>query len=282
MGLNIRAAARAILGRHPTLWFGLRELYRAVRGRTEPEFALLDQLVDSRRPAIDVGANVGAYSYRLSQLCPETVAIEPHPDLASELRRMLPAKVKVVQAAASDRAGEVLLRIPDAGFISTGLATVERANTLGGATERSVTVPCIRLDDLDVADVGFIKIDVEGHELAVLNGALSLIARCRPNLLVEAEDRHRPGAATSVVALMRSLDYEGFMLGRRRNVAPIAAFDPSLHQALTPPDLAALDHGQAPPSYVTNFIFIPRENADAWTARSAPPASGPEIKDLPG
>lgn len=268
VGPILRTAARSILSRHPKLWFDLRQRYRALRGRLEPEFALLHQLADPRRPAIDVGANVGAYSYRLSQLCPLTLAIEPHPDLAAELRRMLPANVRVVQAAVSDRTGEVLLRIPNAGPKSSGLATIEPANALGGSAERTIATPCMRLDDIDVDEVGFIKIDVEGHELAALTGARALIARCRPNLLVEAEERHRPEAVSSITESMRSLDYEGFMLGPRRQVTPIAAFDPLLHQALTPADLAALDRGQAPPGYIANFIFIPREHAGDWRART--------------
>ncbi|MDB5459876.1 MAG: hypothetical protein JWO72_1617 [Caulobacteraceae bacterium] len=267
-GRRLAAPAKALLKRHPSLWFAIRGAYRAVRGRAEPELALLRHLVDPARRAIDVGANVGSYSHRLSRLCLETIAVEANPDLATELRRMLPANVKVVHAAASDREGEVVLRIPEAGAVSTGLGTIEAANTLGGGRERTVAVPALRLADLGVQDVGFIKIDVEGHELAVLKGALPLIASCRPAILVEAEERHRPGAVASIADLLQSLGYEGFMLGRDRAPVTIRSFELAAHQALKPSDLAALDGGHAPPGYVSNFFFVPRERAAPWMAWS--------------
>lgn len=61
-----------------------------------------------------------------------------------------------------------------------------------------------RLDDIIKDDVGFIKIDVEGHELAVLKGATSLINRCRPVLLVECEERHSPGGTERLFKFLQS------------------------------------------------------------------------------
>ena len=50
----------------------------------------------------------------------------------------------------------------------------------------SVAAPCVRLDDVVEADaVSLLKIDVEGYELLVLQGAVGLLARSRPVLYVE-------------------------------------------------------------------------------------------------
>ena len=56
------------------------------------------------------------------------------------------------------------------------------------------------------------KIDVEGHELNVLNGAVELLERCQPVFLVEAEDRHRAEATRLVFEFFRSKSYRGFFL----------------------------------------------------------------------
>ena len=65
-------------------------------------------------------------------------------------------------------------------------------------------------------DVAFVKIDVEGHELNVLNGAVELLERSQPVFLVEAEDRHRAEATRSVFEFFRSKFYRGLLPGRRR------------------------------------------------------------------
>ena len=54
-----------------------------------------------------------------------------------------------------------------------------------------VAVRCRRLDDFGLEPVGVIKIDAEGHELTVLQGARALIERDRPSFLIEAEERHK-------------------------------------------------------------------------------------------
>lgn len=257
---------KALLKRNPHLWFGMRGAYHALRRIEEPELALLEGLVDPARRAVDVGANAGTYSHRLSRLCVKTFAIEANPLLAAELRNLLPPDVVVIQAAASDRAGPVALRIPDVGAKSAGLATVEATNTLGGADEVTVTVPAIRLSDMELGDVGFIKIDVEGHELAVLRGALDLIRDRRPTILVEAEERHRKGAVASIRDLLEPLGYEGFMLADRRTPTSIAGYRPEIHQALGRHDLVVRNDWRAPKGYVNNFIFMPRERVSCWTA----------------
>ena len=49
----------------------------------------------------------------------------------------------------------------------------------------SETCAVVRLDDLHLTNVGFIKIDVEGFEWRVLRGAWETIARSKPYILVE-------------------------------------------------------------------------------------------------
>lgn len=249
-------AIKQFLRRWPALWFGLRGVYQRLRGREEPEFALLPQLVDRERSAVDVGANVGAFTYRLAQLCPHTTAIEANPGLIGALRRISPSRVTVVHAAASDLAGDINLRLPahDAGL--AGLGTVAASNALGGAATVSVMVPSVRLADLGLIDVGFIKIDVEGHELAVLKGAEPLLRTCRPTLLIEAEERHRTGAVASIRALLEPLGYRGYMLAPGGGLVGIETFDPARQRALAEAAGPRLDRGHAPIGYINNFIFI--------------------------
>lgn len=248
--------AKAFLKLHPPLWFALRDGYHGLRGRREPELALLPWLVPVGRTALDIGANAGGYANALCKLGGRVVAVEANPVLASELRRMFQGRAEVINAAASNVDGEIMLRIPLKGSSAAGLATVETDNLLGGSDVQTVAVPAMRIDDLDLPDVGFIKIDVEGHELAVLEGARNTIARCRPTLLVEAENRHRKDAVESVAAFLDTLGYVGFMLVDGRTLTSLGGFDPDVHQAVSAADYEHLDHGYAPKGYVNNFIFV--------------------------
>jgi FkbM family methyltransferase len=97
----------------------------------------------------------------------------------------------------------------------------------------------------------FLKIDVEGHELAVLQGARRTLEAHQPTILVECEARHRPdGDVRPVFDFLESFGYTGsfFQRDRRR---PLKEFDPATHQSLGPND------DRLPDGYVNNFAFEP-------------------------
>jgi len=149
----------------------------------EPELRLLKHLVDPRKSAIDAGASVGTYSYFLRKYAKAVRAYEPNPDLASRLQKLMP-DVLVRQVALSDAIGELTLAVPldRTGRLLHELGSV--AQTFDGVI-RQFRVQCSTLDSEEIADVGFIKIDVEQHEREVLRGALATIRRCRPVILIE-------------------------------------------------------------------------------------------------
>jgi hypothetical protein len=82
-------------------------------------------------------------------------------------------------------------------------------------------VPALRLDDYALDRVGFIKIDVEGHELAVLKGAEATIRGSMPSLLVEIEERHSLCGIQNVTAFLTGLRYEGFFVLKAENCSTI-------------------------------------------------------------
>jgi hypothetical protein len=97
-----------------------------------------------------------------------------------------------------------------------GYSTIEPSNRLDDKVDMSrgidsVSVETRRLDAMDIGPVGFIKIDVEGHEQEVLEGASATLERDQPSLLIEVEERHRAGAVAGVVGLLTSLGYQAFV-----------------------------------------------------------------------
>ncbi|HEX7095394.1 MAG TPA: FkbM family methyltransferase, partial [Acidimicrobiales bacterium] len=134
----------------------------------------------------------------------------------------------------------------------SGFATIEPRNALP-AEHRvdELTVRTVRVDDLEwLDDVGFVKVDVEGHELAVLRGAERLLRRDRPTLLVECEERHHPGATAALRAYLEGLGYEGLFVMWDGVLQPIRLFA-DVHQVVT--HLCDRRDGR---HYVNNFIFI--------------------------
>jgi hypothetical protein len=134
-----------------------------------------------------------------------------------------------------------------------GTSTIARENLLEGATNiQSCQCRLVRLDDTISEPVGFIKIDVEGHELAVLQGAARILELERPVVLVESEKRHHLDAPQNIFNLMVARGYKGLFLqdGKPR---PLSAFDTGLHQ-----NPAALEGGvRKIGTYINNFIFLP-------------------------
>jgi FkbM family methyltransferase len=119
-------------------------------GTGEPEWILLDHLVDPTRASIDAGANNGDYTGRLAQLCGMVHAFEPVPWLADDLVRKSPANVAVHRIALSNRMGEAELRIPTrAGIEDACLTTMEELNPLR-STDAVRIVGCVvnRLDNV--------------------------------------------------------------------------------------------------------------------------------------
>jgi FkbM family methyltransferase len=231
----------------------VRDLWRTVKGN--PEFHVLRLLADPDKLAVDVGANHGAYSFYMARLSKGCVAFEPNPKLAASLEKKSKVEglgVRVNACALSDKIGEVVFSIPVIdGKELDALATIEADNRLGGAEVTCYTVPCRRLDDFELDRVGMIKVDAEGHEGAVLEGARSLIGRDRPALMVEVEDRHKKGSVDQVRRFFSDLGFEGFfLLGRR--LMPIQEFDPVAHQD---PANIVLGEVAFDGVYVNNFIF---------------------------
>lgn len=217
--------------------------------RIDPEMGLLKFIVDPRRISLDVGANLGLFTYFLARYSTHVYAFEPNPVPIRILRSVADDNVTVMEMALTDRTGEVEFVVPKGrrGWSSNG-ARIAQAPRGKAAV---LKVPCSRIDDLGYSDVGFIKIDVEGHEHSVLLGARETLARDRPNLFVENEFAHAGPAMHEVFTLMSDFGYDGFALvdGVLKNVS---------HLSVEKHQIEPRHDGGDGRRYVKNFIFIPQ------------------------
>lgn len=150
---------------------------------------------------LDVGANSGFYALLAAAARADVrvIAFEPDPNVKPILDRNIDLnrfrrRITPLPTAVSDRAGVCDLFIPrqDHGLVETS-SSLESTFKKGHSD-----VLRVKTDTIDgvvrrlppgLRDVTIIKIDVEGHEAAVLRGALSTIQECRPLLFVEVLSR---------------------------------------------------------------------------------------------
>lgn len=238
----------------------LRFIWRALKGRFRDQKCEVRALLYALAPddvAVDVGCNKGSYLFWLSRAVPRgrVVAFEPQPVLAAYLKEVCAKtglrNVRVEASGVSDTRGQLTLYIP--GESDSPAASFEQVIARNEPC-RTVDVPVVTLDEYFVGlegRIGAVKIDVEGHELAVLRGAAGILSRYKPVVVLECETRHLTGATVlDVVRYVEQLGYQGSFI-QRGNLHPVSGFDPEIHQK------SAGERFWDSKDYCNNFVFVP-------------------------
>lgn len=171
---------------------------------SEPEYKILSQFIISGDWVLDIGANVGHYTKRFSELVGaqgRVIAFEPVPRtfslLAANVQLFSHANVTLINAAASNRIDVVGMSIPK---FSTGLTNYYEANVSYGRNNE-LSVLSISIDSLCLnRRIALVKIDVEGHESFVLSGMQRLLVKHHPILIIET-------GSDEVIAYLSLLGY---------------------------------------------------------------------------
>lgn len=125
---------------------------------------------------LDVGAHEGNWTRALLSVRPASRVTQFEPALVNVelLRRSLPPNVDLVEAAVSDRSGEI--DFYTASTSDLGSVHARRESIFADRYYAVTSVPAVTLDDeiqqRGLTRVDFLKLDIEGHELAALRGGL--------------------------------------------------------------------------------------------------------------
>ena len=173
---------------------------------------------------VDVGANIGYLSLAATVLVGDTgsvYAFEPHPRTCAFLQKNIELnrcrQVKVFQTAVGSEVGQVSL--------SSGHSDDQnQVHAVGG-----LLVPMTRLDRVltgyELAEIGLLKIDVEGYEKFVLLGMGRLLERTRA-ILFESSERHFAHFGYSTDDVVALLTSAGFMVGKMNGHGHLSPLPP--------------------------------------------------------
>ena len=247
-----RANLRRLLGSSPVLGrlAGERDWRRVLRSGIDPSLLACATCAAWGATAFDVGAADGRHSLVLANRVERqglVVAFEPNPALSQRLRtRLVGTGVVVDTRALSYKPGRATLCVPQSpqASFAYSLATLQRpmssSQGLAETTEyRSIDVPTTSIDE-EVDNRGIkldlLKIDVEGHEPAVLVGAQLTLHRNRPIVIFELDARNytysKSEMEAAIVPLL-SADYHVFLLDRSSTTAWID-YDPQAESGAAP------------------------------------------------
>jgi FkbM family methyltransferase len=188
----------------------------------EPELAILAELMPRRGTALDIGADQGFFAYALASVADRVLAFEANPDYALFSRIMLRGKAEVHCLAISSKSGRGTFHVPVSkeGIVLHLAGSLDDTHARQFSNVRRYNVELRTIDDLGLADVRFIKADVEGTERDVLDGGRETIMRDRPAIVLEllSGTHADPGAVTA--GICADFGYEAFLVTRDRGNVP--------------------------------------------------------------
>ena len=193
----------------------------------EDEISFVRQILPPGSKAIDIGANFGVYTLSMARCVgPQgrVWAYEPASSTADALTASVAlngfSQVSVERCAVSSAPGVAQLQLQDNAELNALVRNV-------AAGVRTETVPLVTLDDEmnrhDWAGLAFIKIDAEGEEVNIIQGAHRFLAELSP--LVQFEIRDDATVKLDVVSAFGALGYESYRLVPGLQV--LVPFDPA-------------------------------------------------------
>ena len=193
------------------------------------ELAMLEAMsgaLDSEDLILDVGANIGNHTLYLAAIvgC-RVVAFEPNPILASPLQESivvngLENRVSLIPkgVGAAEARGVFAESKPD----NLGAQSLTLVSDPDQVSDKRNILEVISLDSMTFdRPVKVIKIDVEGMELDVLEGAKDLIEKDKPSLFIESHNTEQ------FMLIHNFLEKWGYVYWRTFNATPTNWFIPS-------------------------------------------------------
>lgn len=204
-----------------------RRLQRSIKRNDEQEINLVKKFIKSGTDSIDVGVYRGVYSYEMSKYSEKVHSFEPNPIIFKYINKNLKKFIKNIHLynfALSNQNKTMNLKIPIRNsnsnkeifeeYYEMGKATIHNENNF--ENYENFEIQTKKIDELSFDNkISFIKIDVEGHELEVIEGAKNTIKRDKPILLVEIEKQYTKKEVAESINFINSLGYKSYFFNKK-------------------------------------------------------------------
>lgn len=204
-----------------------RRLQRSIKRKDEQEINLVKKFIKSGTDSIDVGVYRGVYSYEMSKYSEKVHSFEPNPIIFKYINKNLKKFIKNIHLynfALSNQNKTINLKIPIRNsnsnkeifeeYYEMGKATIHNENNF--ENYENFEIQTKKIDELSFDNkISFIKIDVEGHELEVIEGAKNTIKRDKPVLLVEIEKQYTKKEVAESINFINSLGYKSYFFNKK-------------------------------------------------------------------
>ena len=202
-----------------SLYEKIHFLHRCFRYRFRTEKQQLSKMLSydlNGKVVFDVGANHGIYSYWLAKSVGargQIHAFEPQSELILEIEKISKwlnyKSIKLNAIALSDKSNKKTLKRL---YVGDGSASLEDRFPSPEACE-NLEIHTVSMDEYclqqGVNSMGYLKIDVEGHELSVIRGGIKTIDHFKP--IIQVELRVHEASCDQVIDVLETLGYKGMM-----------------------------------------------------------------------
>ena len=174
----------------------------------------------------DVGANVGLYTWEVQEVCPlrKILTFEPDPENIKLLEKTLSEvnlkNLEICKSALSNQNGDVSF-FQDTLTSATGCVEGKDKPWIEqylNSSANEIRVKTKTLDSVALEDKtpSLMKIDVEGHEVEVLEGSSNTLTKAKPLLIIESF----PPKQSTVLSLLHELGYRSIDADRHVSINP--------------------------------------------------------------